>query len=78
MLRGVQRRALRHGVLGGSGLWTTVWVVTVGIRLLRRLRSPRPELLFSRRVSPGEAFVVRGVAPEADTRRRRRRLRRAG
>ncbi len=78
MLRGVQRRALRHGVLGGSGLWTTVWVVAVGIRLLRRLRSPRPELIFSRRVSPGEAFVIRGVAPEPDTRRRRRRLRSAG
>lgn len=64
ILRSLQRRALLRGVLGGSGLWTTAWVLLVGIRILRRLRSPRPVVLFSRQLLPGEGIAIRGVAPE--------------
>ncbi len=74
MFRGVQRRALRLGILGGSPWWTTVWVLLVGLRVLRRLRSSRPEVLFRTRVSPGESLVVRGVASEPRSRRGRSRV----
>lgn len=72
MFRGLQRQALRRGILGGSGLWTTVWVLTVGIKLLRRLRSPRPEILLSQKLQPGEGFVIKGLKPEATKSRRRK------
>ncbi len=72
MLRSLRRLALRRGILGGSGLWTTVWVLTVGIKLLRRLRSPRPEILLSQKLQPGEGFVIRGLKPEPTSGRRRK------
>lgn len=73
MLRRIQSRALSRGILGGSALWTTAWVLLAGFRVLRRLRSPRPEVLFKQKIYPGEEYSIRGVVPDpAITRRSKR------
>ncbi len=75
MFGALQSKALRNGVLGGSGIWTAAWVLIVGIRILKRLRSPRPELLLSHRMRPGEEILIRGLAPKTTHRVRRRKWR---
>jgi hypothetical protein len=59
----LRRRAQLKGVVGGSRGWTILWAVLMGGRVLRRLRSDKPELLFTRELRPGEAVVIRSEAP---------------
>ena len=59
MLRYLYRRAQLKGLFGGSRGWTVVWAVLLGGRLLRRLTAPKPKVVYSSRLRPGQALVIR-------------------
>jgi hypothetical protein len=59
MLRYLYCRAQLRGPFGGSRGWTILWAVLLGGRLLRRLTSAKPEVVYSSRLLPGEALVIR-------------------
>ncbi len=59
MLRYLYRRAQVRGVFGGSRGWTVVWVVILGGRLLRRLTTAKPDVVYTSALRPGEALVIR-------------------
>jgi hypothetical protein len=52
------RRGLSKGVLGGSRPWLAVWVVLVGLRVLRRVLRDEPEVVYSEKLEPGETLVI--------------------
>lgn len=55
----VYRRAQTKGLLGGNRSWSIVWAVLFGLRILRRLTSDKPEVVFSDKLEPGETLVIR-------------------
>ena len=59
MLRYLYRRGQVRGLFGGSRGWTVVWAVILGGRLLRRLTSAKPEVVYTSSLRPGEALVIR-------------------
>lgn len=61
-------RALRRGVRQGSRPWLVVGVVAAGATLLRRLASPKPEVVFRQRLEPGEALEIRALGQGAGDR----------
>lgn len=50
--------AFRRG-LGGSRPWLAIGMVTVGLRALRRLANPKPQVLYRAVLRPGEAYEIR-------------------
>ena len=72
MLNYLRRRAQFKGVVGGSRGWTILWAVLMGGRLLRRVTSDKPEVVFTRKLHPGESVVVRSERPEPSKRAKRK------
>jgi hypothetical protein len=72
VLNYLRRRAQFKGVVGGSRGWTILWAVLMGGRLLRRVSSDKPEVLFTRKLQPGESVVVRSERPEPSKRQQRK------
>ena len=66
MLTYLRRRAQLRGVVGGSRGWTILWAVLLGGRLLRRLTRDDPKVIFTRKLLPGEALVIRSDEPGAE------------
>lgn len=64
MFRFLRRRATLKGPLGGSKQWTLVWAALLGLRLLKRLTSSKPEILLTERLAPGESLLISGVDRE--------------
>jgi hypothetical protein len=62
----LRRRAQLKGVIGGSRGWTILWAVLVGGRLLRRLTRDQEKVVFTRKLRPGEALVIRSEGPGAE------------
>ena len=69
LLRRLTSTGLRRG-MGGSRPWLYAGIVAVGLRLLRRLAHPEPEVLYRTRVKPGDIFEI--TARPAQSRRRSR------
>ncbi len=59
MINFLRRTAQFRGVIGGSRGWTIVWAVIMGGRVLRRLTTDKPEVLYTHAMRPGEALVIR-------------------
>jgi hypothetical protein len=64
MFKYLRRRATMAGPLGGSRGWTLVWAVLLGARFLKRLRTPKPEILLTQEIKPGESLLISGVDRE--------------
>lgn len=60
MFRYLRRRSMLAGPLGGNRRWTLVWALLVGIRLFRRLTHPKPEIVYSEKLEPGESLLISG------------------
>jgi hypothetical protein len=63
----LRRRAQLKGVVGGSRGWTLLWAALTGVRLLRRVTSDKPEVVYTHKLRPGEALVIRSERPETTT-----------
>ena len=72
MLTYLRRRAQFKGVVGGSRGWTILWAVLMGGRLLRRVSSDKPEVVFTRKLRAGESLVLRSEHPEPSKRTQRK------
>ena len=59
MIRLLYRQAQFRGLLGGSRGWTVVWALLFGARLVRRVTSDKPEVVYREKIRPGEALVIR-------------------
>ena len=55
----VYRRAQAKGLLGGNKTWSIVWAVLFGLRIVRRLTRDKPEVVYSEKLEPGQALVIR-------------------
>lgn len=59
LLRRLLRAGFRRGV-GGSRGWLAVGVAAGGLRLVRRLARPKPEVLYRAELRPGDAVEISG------------------
>jgi hypothetical protein len=75
MLNYLRRRAQFKGVIGGSRGWTILWAALMGGRLLRRATTDAPEVVFKRKLQPGESVVIRSEHPEPSKRKQRKQRR---
>jgi hypothetical protein len=55
----VYRRAQTKGLLGGNRTWSIVWAVLFGLRILRRLTKDEPKVVYSEKLEPGQAIIIR-------------------
>jgi hypothetical protein len=73
LLRRITSTGFRKG-LGGSRPWLYAAIVATGMRMLRHLANPEPEVLYRAKVKPGEAFeITTHVSPGRRARRKARR-----
>jgi hypothetical protein len=75
LLRRLTGMGISRG-FGGSRGWMVVGMVAVGLRTLRRLASPAPEVLYRTAIKPGDRFAITTSVPL--TRRQRRKVAKAG
>lgn len=71
----LKRNALRKGVMGNSGGWKAIAVVVFGGRFLKKILVKEPEVVSVEKLRPGQTVTITSI--ERDTRRNRRRARRA-
>lgn len=77
LLRSLQSRGVKRGLLGASRGWLWVAVASWGIRRIRR--SNQPQLLYRGKLKPGQTFQIGHlVLDDGDGERRTRFLRRRG
>jgi hypothetical protein len=62
MLRFLTRIGTTRGILGSSRAWTVVAVVGWSLRLLQRLRSNEPKVVYAEVLHPGEVLEIRHLA----------------
>ena len=63
VLRTLARSGLRRGLLEGRRGWLMIGVTATGLRLLGRLTSRKPEVVYRTELSPGERLEIRAVPP---------------
>ena len=59
MIRLLYRQAQLRGLLGGSRSWTLLWGVLFGARLVRKVTSDKPKVVFREKLRPGQVLVIR-------------------
>jgi hypothetical protein len=64
LLRTLARNGLRRGLLEGRRGWLMVGVTATGLRLLARVMSRKPEVVYSAELSPGDRIEIRALPPE--------------
>lgn len=64
MIKYLRRRSMLAGPLGGSRHWTLLWALLVAARVFRRLTRPKPEILYSEKLLPGQSLVISGDGRE--------------
>lgn len=58
MLSLLLRHGFRKGVLGGSRRWLVVGGAALAVRVIRKLASSEPEVVYSEELPPGGTLVV--------------------
>lgn len=51
-------KAVTDGFLGGSRFWTVVGTLGLAMKVLKRVTRDEPEVVYSERLSPGEAILI--------------------
>jgi hypothetical protein len=64
LLRTLARNGLRRGLVEGRRGWLMVGVTATGLRILARVMSRKPEVVYSAELSPGDRIEVRALPPE--------------
>lgn len=61
----IRVKSFRKGLLGGSRVWTAVFVARfLGRRLARVMKKGDMPVKHSERLAPGESLLIRHVDPE--------------
>ena len=71
------REGTRRGLAGSRG-WTTVAVATGAVRVMRRVRNPKPDVVWRQAMRPGDRFQVTVMEPPPTRRQRRKAKKPAG
>ena len=58
LLRRARRLGLARAGVGGSRAWVTLSLVLSGVRLLRRMATRAPKVVYREELHPGEQLVV--------------------
>ena len=58
LLRRLMRTGFRRGMSGGSQAWLVLGVTAVGVRALRKLARPAPELIYRAELHAGDRFEI--------------------
>lgn len=64
VLRPLARTGLRRGLLEGRRAWLWVGISATALRVLARVISRKPEVVYSAELSPGERVEIRALPPE--------------
>jgi hypothetical protein len=64
LLRTLARNGLRRGLVEGRRGWLMVGVTATGLRILARVMSRKPEVVYSAELSPGDHIEIRALPPE--------------
>lgn len=75
LLRRLTGMGITRG-FGGSRPWMIVGMVAVGLRAIRRMANPAPEVLYRAKVKPGDVFEITST-PNLTRRQRKRAAKRA-
>jgi hypothetical protein len=59
VIRLLYRQAQLRGLLGGSRGWTVLWGLLFGARLVRRVTSDKPQVVYRQKIVPGQVLVIR-------------------
>ena len=65
MLRRLQRLGIYRG-FSGSRSWLYVGVAAWAVRTLRRMGDPKPEILLSEELQPGERIIIANARSTTD------------
>ncbi len=65
VLRTLSRRGFRRGLLGGSRTWLILGITAAGLRVMTRLLSDKPEVVYSAKLHPGEVLRITALPPES-------------
>ncbi len=57
--RGIWRRGL-----GGSQPYLALGIALAGVRMLRRLANPKPQVLYRHKLAPGERWEITARVPQ--------------
>ena len=72
LLRRLVRTGFRRGMSSsGSQAWLVLGISALGLRALRRLASPEPEVVYRTEVNSGDRFEISAAPGRARTRRGR-------
>jgi hypothetical protein len=58
VLSRLARTGLRRGLVDGNRTWLAVGAAAAGFRLLRRLASKQPKVVFSEELAPGTTLLI--------------------
>ncbi|MDP8936159.1 MAG: hypothetical protein M3O23_00120 [Actinomycetota bacterium] len=58
MLRMLLRTGVRKGLFGGSKPWLVVGALAGGVRLLGRMATREPEVVYCEKLEPGQRVVI--------------------
>ena len=58
LVKAAMRHGWRRGVMGGSQAWMALGAAALGLRVIRRMASPKP-VVITERLTPGRALVIR-------------------
>ena len=58
LLRRLMRTGFRRGMSGGSQAWLVLGVSAVGVRALRKLARPAPEVIYRAELHAGDRFEI--------------------
>jgi hypothetical protein len=64
LLRPLARKGLRRGLLEGRRGWLVVGLTATGLRLIARMMSRKPEVVYTTELEPGERIEIRALPPE--------------
>ncbi len=64
VLRPLARTGLRRGLLEGRRAWLWVGLTATALRVIARVTSRKPEVVYSAELSPGDRLEIRALPPE--------------
>jgi hypothetical protein len=61
LVKAAVRQGLRRGLRDGNRVWLAVGTAALGVRMLRRLAQPHPDVI-SEQLHPGETLLITHLA----------------
>jgi hypothetical protein len=63
LIRLAIRKGFRRGVMQGNRPWLIAGSVALGVRVLQKMATNEPKVVYSEELKPGQAVVITHEAP---------------